>query len=160
MAPAANRTPPPQQGDLAPRRGEPTPPPPLAMPAMQGMPGPAERSSGLAPMSAHMSPTGLAPTGLAQSPLPLPVMTPIGSPMFVQQATPTPTPTPTPYFRGGPGAPGAPPALGPMGTYPQYPQYPQLRSTQKSSRKFVWWVIALLAVGAGVGTALALLFSK
>jgi hypothetical protein len=50
-----------------------------------------------------------------------------------------------------------------MGTYPQVPQYQnpaQLRTTQKSSRRFVWWVIALLAVGAGVGTALALLFSK
>jgi hypothetical protein len=30
----------------------------------------------------------------------------------------------------------------------------------RSSGKLVWWVIALLVVGAGVGTAMALLFSK
>ena len=41
--------------------------------------------------------------------------------------------------------------------YPQPVHYQPLR---RSSTKFVWWVIALLAVGAGVGTALALLFSK
>jgi hypothetical protein len=39
-----------------------------------------------------------------------------------------------------------------MASYPQM-QYPA------SSRRFVWWVIALLAVGAGVGTAMALIFS-
>jgi serine/threonine protein kinase len=146
LPPAAGRNPPSPVDRLEARRGEPsnTPPPPVAMPPMQGMPGmSAERSSGLAPMGAHM-----APSGFAQTPMPQPVMTPpIGSPMFAQQATSTPYP---------------PAAHGPMGTYPQVPQYqnPAQLRTQRSSRRFVWWVIALLAVGAGVGTALALLFSK
>jgi serine/threonine protein kinase len=148
IAPAATRTPPPAEM-LEPRRGEPTPPPPLAMPPMHGMPGHADRSSGLAPMGSHMAPSGHAPQALPSTVTPSPVMTPpVGSPMFAQQATPI----------SYPGPPGV--ALGPMGSYPQYQTPAQLRTTQKSSRRFVWWVIALLAVGAGVGTALALLFGR
>jgi predicted cobalt transporter CbtA len=44
-------------------------------------------------------------------------------------------------------------SYGPPGSYPHMPQ-------ARSSRRLVWWVIALLAIGAGVGTAMALLFSK
>jgi serine/threonine protein kinase len=173
MSPAerlqSGRTPPAGER-VEPRREQPN-----AHAPMQPMqaPGHIERSSGLAPMG--MAP-GLSP---APSPLAPPVMTPpvgspLGSPMFVQHAsTPTPTPmgpmgmgaltphplTPAPgHF--GPAQSGVV-AAGPIGTYP-HPQahYPQLRSTQSSSRRFLWWVIALLAVGAAVGTALALLFYK
>jgi serine/threonine-protein kinase len=149
MQPGIGRTPQPPMDLVEPRRAEPTPPPPMAMPPMHGGPGQAERSSGLAPMGprgemgAHMAPSGLAP-------LPPPVMTPpIGSPMFVQQQSSTPYPVAA--------------SVGQMGSYPQVPQYQtpaQLRMTAKSSRRLVWWVIALLAVGAGVGTVLALLFTR
>ncbi|HEY0993245.1 MAG TPA: protein kinase, partial [Kofleriaceae bacterium] len=139
------------------RRIEPQPVAQMPMPQVQTGPGPGERSSGLAPM-------GMGP-GLAHTPMPPPVMTPpIGSPMFVQQAVSTPFP---PQPAHSPMAMGAGQsgvvAAGPMGTYPQVQhaqQYPQLRSTKRSSRRFLWWLIALLAVGAAVGTALAMLFYK
>jgi hypothetical protein len=51
----------------------------------------------------------------------------------------------------------------PGGSYPQpaYPQpaYPRAPSP-RSSTKVIWWVFVLLAIGAGVGTAVALLVSK
>ena len=156
MAPNANRAQSPVDRAEA-RRNEPQPVAQMPMPQMQAGPGPAERSSGLAPM-------GMGP-GLAHTPIPPPAMTPpIGSPMFVQQAVSTPFP---PQPAHSPMAMGAGQsgvvAAGPMGTYPQVQhaqQYPQLRSTKRSSRKFLWWLIALLAVGAAVGTALAMLFYK
>jgi len=160
MAPNANRAQSPVDRAEA-RRNEPQPVAQMPMPHMQAGPGPAERSSGLAPM-------GMGP-GLAQTPIPPPVMTPpIGSPMFVQQAVSTPHPMSlAPQPAHSPMAMGAGQsgvvAAGPMGTYPQVQhaqQYPQLRSTKRSSRKFLWWLIALLAVGAAVGTALAMLFYK
>jgi serine/threonine protein kinase len=150
IQPAIGRTPQPPMDLVEPRRAEPTPPPPLAMPPMQGGPGQAERSSGLAPMGGQMGGQmggHMAPMGLAQ--LPPPVMPPpVGSPMFVQQQSSTPYPAQAP--------------LGQMGSYPQVPQYQTpapLRTSAKSSR-LVWWVIALLAVGAAVGTALALIFTR
>jgi len=88
--------------------------------------------------------------------------------MFVQQAVSTPHPmslAPQPVHSPmamGAGQSGVV-AGGPMGTYPQVPQaqqYPQLRTTKRSSRRFLWWVIGLLVVGAAVGTVLALLFTK
>jgi len=48
--------------------------------------------------------------------------------------------------------------LMPMGTYPQVAPYGQPGGAPRSSKKIVWWVIALLAIGAGVGTSMALLF--
>jgi hypothetical protein len=48
-----------------------------------------------------------------------------------------------------------------MGTYPQAAPYPQRAAAPaRSSKTIVWWVIALLAIGAGVGTAMALLLGK
>jgi hypothetical protein len=55
---------------------------------------------------------------------------------------------------------GATPLPRPNGTLPQPQKYPALplhSSAARSSGKLVWWV---LVVGAGVGTAMALLFSK
>ena len=43
--------------------------------------------------------------------------------------------------------------------YPQYPPAPQMQQHEASSKKWVWWVIALLALGVGVGATLAIVFS-
>jgi serine/threonine protein kinase len=97
----------------------------------QGPPG--EPASRLAPMGAYATPGTPMPPGVAP---------PAGSPLF----GPPPMPlTPFPQQQRAP-------TTSPMASYPQM-QYPA------SSRRFVWWVIALLAVGAGVGTAMALIFS-
>jgi serine/threonine-protein kinase len=54
----------------------------------------------------------------------------------------------------------------PLGSMPQAigryapATYPVLHRRMQSPKKIVWLVIALLAIGAGVGTAMALLFSK
>jgi hypothetical protein len=47
----------------------------------------------------------------------------------------------------------------PMASFPQAGPYLP-RAPSRSSSRLVWWVIALLAIGAGVGTAVALLVSK
>jgi len=130
-------------------------PPPMPMSPIQGMPGmSAERSSGIAPMGGHMAP---APAPAPHQP---PVMTPpTGSPRFA--ALPQ-APHPMALGHGGHGGHGDPAMHGgglmPMGTYPQVAPYGQPGGAPRSSKKIVWWVIALLAIGAGVGTSMALLF--
>jgi serine/threonine-protein kinase len=145
----ANRQPPPPADMLETRRGElpdMAPPPPL--PPTPGMPG--DRSSGIAPMGARMAP-GLAP----QQP---PVMTPPGGSPFAHKPIPS-TPTPYPLGRGGPALHGGAPQ--PIAMYPPEPRVPAAAAAApRSSKKIVWWVIALLAIGAGVGTTMALLFGK
>ncbi|HEU4733026.1 MAG TPA: protein kinase [Kofleriaceae bacterium] len=123
-----------------------------------------------------MSGTPDAASGLAQSPvrgpqLP-PVMTPpVGSPMFAPHAmpsTPVPGSHPAPYPPAPsvgpppPGMHGAPPASMPMGmgSYPQAAHYPRAGVRRGSSTRIVWWLIALLVLGAGAGAAIALLVSK
>ena len=43
---------------------------------------------------------------------------------------------------------------------PFAPPYGAAPRAKPSSRSLIWWVLALLAVGVGVGTAVALLMSK
>ena len=66
--------------------------------------------------------------------------------------------TPYPMAHGGPAVHGGGPM--PMGAYPQVAAYPPRkgRRSRSSKKKIVWWVIALLAIGAGVGTAMATWF--
>ena len=72
---------------------------------------------------------------------------PIGSPVY--------PPTPANY----PLAPGSPiaPRGAPLGGYPQ--RLPPAPSARTSSR-LLWWVIALLAIGAAGGTLAGLLLSR
>jgi serine/threonine-protein kinase len=143
----ANRELQPSVDMLETRRGE---IPNVAPPPVPGMPG--ERS-GIPPMGAYLAPGQPA------------VMTPPpGSPLF---APPPMSSTPYPMGHAGPAMHDG----GPMGTYPPHaypphaypPQmmgtYPLLPGTRPRRYKtIVWWVLALLALGAGVGTAAALLF--
>jgi eukaryotic-like serine/threonine-protein kinase len=146
----ANRQPQSTVDMLETRRGDlpnMAPPPMPPMPPMQGMPGMAgERSSGIAPMGGQMAPAPHPPHGMTP---------PVGSPRFA--ALPQ-APHPLAQGHGGHGDPAMHGGgLMPMGTYPQAP-YGQPGGAQRPSKKIVWWVIALLAIGAGVGTAMALLF--
>jgi len=141
-----HRTPQPLSDLLETRRGDlpNLPPPPVSMDSMPGMP--AERTAGLAPMAAHIAP----PPMFRQRPMTPPPPSPLVSP---------PGPYDPPGATGTPFHGGAMPS--PMSMYPQPAGYPSGRGgTSRSSKKLVWWVIALLAIGAGVGTAMALLFSK
>jgi eukaryotic-like serine/threonine-protein kinase len=147
-----------------PRRGEPpgmSPALPMAAPAPAAAPAmTAERYSGLAPMS---TPFTTPSPAAAHTPAP-PVMTPPGgSPLFAPRPM-TPTPPPPAYHPPGPPGGsllhgGTPTPMPPssMGSYPQVAHYPPM---QRSSRALVWWILGLLALGAGVGTALALLFGQ
>jgi len=74
---------------------------------------------------------------------------PSGSP-FVPQAHPSPVPA---VYPGGISISGSPPPMA-MSAYPSYPALPRSRG---SSSKWIWWVLALLALGAGAGAALAFL---
>jgi serine/threonine protein kinase len=139
------------------------PPPPLPAPGM-----PAERSAGLAPMPPQ-SPVSMPPQ---QAPMHLPQQAPMRgapplAPAFAQRGQPpTPLPGPPSTFGHAPMAAGAGMHGGSMPMpranvgFPQPQKYPSLHSAAPPSRKLVWWVIALLVVGAGVGTAMALLFSR
>jgi len=119
------------------------PPPPLpistipgaaAMPGMSSLPGMSgERGSGIAPMG------------------------PQHPPVAMQQGYP---PGPGHNGPGGPAHHGRSPTPMPQGTYPQPAPHQVHAAARPSSNKFVWWVLALLVVGAGVGTVLALVFSK
>jgi serine/threonine-protein kinase len=156
---------------LEPRRGDPPTVPPLPMPMPMtssphagGAPGmPAERTAGLAPMpqpSIHASIPSQAPMQMASTAFAPPPRAPL-----------PPTPlhaSPSPYASAS-GAAGAGMHAGsaamprPNGALPRPQRYPPLplhSSAMRSSSKLVWWVIALLVVGAGVGTAMALLFSR
>ena len=137
----ANRAPQSSSDLLETRRGDlpNMPPPPLQLGSLHG-----ERAGGLAPHAAQ--PAMFAPRAM----------------------TPTPSPpmsSPSPYTQHPPGAlfHGAGALPTPLSGYPQPSPLPRSalpRSAPRSSKKLVWWVIALLAIGAGVGTAMALLFSK
>jgi serine/threonine-protein kinase len=121
------------------------PPPPLQighMSTLQGMPG----DHGAAPLAGAMAPSG--------SPFPRP-MTPTPPPPYgLAHGGMHNGPGPGPMIHGG----ARPPTPMPM-SYGPPASYPHL-VRQRSSRRLVWWVIALLAIGAGVGTVMALLFSQ
>jgi serine/threonine protein kinase len=122
--------------------------------------GPAAADRGAAPpLTGHMAHKApIAPAAAA----------PIGaSPMFTPRQPAQPTPLPSPYVQTpspdtvnpllhGGGSMQLPRSLG---AYPPPAPYP-LRGPVRSSKKLLWWVVLLLAVGAGVGTAMALLLSK
>jgi serine/threonine protein kinase len=74
--------------------------------------------------------------------------TPAGG--IVQMPSPVPMASPMPVQGRAPIAQGSYPAAA--------PQYPVVRRPQASSKKWIWWVVALLALGAGAGAAAALLF--
>jgi serine/threonine-protein kinase len=71
-----------------------------------------------------------------------------GTPM-VQMQSPVPMASPMPV-QNRPIAQGSYPAAA--------PQYPVVRRQPSSSKKWIWWVVALLVLGAGAGAAAALLF--
>jgi serine/threonine-protein kinase len=137
-------------------------PPPMPAPMAQayGLPGmPPDRASGIAPMgpTGAMGPMGpLGATG-GRGPQ-YPATPPAGSPQVAAMAplSPSPSPSSSPYApmpHGGPAMHGGMPMAMPMGTYPPARSAP-------SSKKLLWWVLALLAIGAGVGTVVALLVSR
>jgi serine/threonine protein kinase len=158
-----NRSPQSSSDMLETRRGE-LPnmaPPPLPMtPVQQQLP----TTPGMQPERS----SGIAPMGVRVAPQPPQVMTPpSGSPLFSPHASPmTPVPSPYPYPQAqAPAPPAAHAGIAmhggaamPGGSYPQ-PAYPRAASP-RSSTKIIWWVFVLLAIGAGVGTAVALLVSK
>ncbi len=119
-------------------------PPPLPsghISTLQGMPG----DHGGSPLPASGAP--FAPRPMSPTPPPLYGMAqggmhngPGAVPMSPMMHGRTPTPLPVS-------------AYGPPASYPHLVR-------QRSSRRLVWWVIALLAIGAGVGTVMALLFSQ
>jgi serine/threonine protein kinase len=109
-----------------------------AMAGSPAMPGPP-RIGGLA---AAQSPAALAQVQPPLQPLQpqAQVMTPpVGSPVFVRSPQPTPYPL--------------------MGQYSQPARHPPAPARSAPSR-FLWWVIALLAIAACAGTAAGLLLSK
>jgi serine/threonine protein kinase len=137
------------------RRGELPNMSPPAMPPTQGGELRPEAASGLAPVGARG---------------PQVIMTPqVGSPLFSPRpvpSTPLPGSPPAPY----PPAPSLAPPPGmhgaqatpmpmPMGSYPPVAHYPRT-GVRRSSTKIVWWLIALLVLGAGAGAVVALLVSK
>jgi len=155
QAPVGANRPPPSADMLETRRGDlpnlmPPPLPTTPVPGMQGIPGGGdERSSGIAPMGGRMPPT---PTPAPVSQLPPAMTPPIGSPFAPQPIAPSPYPmAPAGSAMHGGGQV-------PMGMYPPVAQYPG--TSLRSSKKIVWWVLALLVIGAGVGTAMAFLFGK
>ncbi len=126
------------------------------LPALPGVPVMSgiqdERSSGIAPMGGRMPP-GQTPPPVSHLP---PVMTSPAGSTFPPQPIGS---TPYPMAPAGSAMHGGGPM--PMGMYPPVAQYPQLAGARlRSPKKIVWWVLALLVIGAGVGTAMALLFGK
>ena len=119
-----------------PPRPQPPPPQGSGLDAMAGAPGPGHGER--APMQlGHAGPSPMAPMS--------PVMTPpVGSPVY---APPTPYPT-------------APGPLGPGGAPMAYPVLHPPAPAARGSRKLLWWVLALLAIGASAGTVAGLLLSK
>jgi len=95
--------------------------------------------------------------GAALAPPPAPAAAPA---MFAARPR---VPAPGPPMPGGFPHSQATMFGGAMGAHPQQTParpYPPLRGANASSKKLIWWVLALLVVGAGVGTAMALLFGK
>jgi serine/threonine protein kinase len=76
-----------------------------------------------------------------------------GTPM-VQMPSPVPMASPMPMQNRPPIAQGSYPAAAPQ----DHPLAGARRRQQPSSKKWIWWVLALLALGAGAGAAAALLF--
>ena len=127
-----------RRGDLPNMSPPPMPIGSLPMAQVAGAAG--DRGSGLAALPAHVAGPAMFATR-PRLPTPSPVMPPPGG-----------YPHPQGTMFGGP-----------MGAHPQQTPagpYPPLRGAPRSSKKLVWWVLALLVVGAGVGTAMALLFGK
>ena len=179
--PGGNHRPPPSSVDLLEtRRGEMPNVVPPAMPASGAPIAPQPQGSGIAAAGMTGTPSapqaprsgGRPPASAAPHPGPQPqVMTPpVGSPVY----NPHP-PTPYPIPPGGPlagpsgGLPGGPPggrpgtpmmhgASLPMGTYPHAARRPP--APRRAQSRFLWWVIALLAIGAAGGTVAGLLLSK
>jgi serine/threonine-protein kinase len=138
----------PQGSGLTAMPGTPAPPglPVAPSPASGPVPGSNDRG---APRAGHAAP----------SPMPLsPGLTPpVGAPIYTPMS-PAPAPG-SPHYPAGPApalAPGSGLGHGALpGTYPvRHPQAP------RGSSKLWWWVIVLLAVGAGLGTLAGLWLSK
>ncbi len=113
-----------------------TPPPP----GVPVTPGPGDRSP------AHAGHAGLAPAPIPVSPGLTP---PVGAPVYAPLSPTQPPPQSPPYSSSSAAlAPGSPFGHGALpGTYPvRHPQAP------RGSGKLLWWVIVLLAIGAGAGT--------
>jgi len=142
-----------RRGDMPSNSPPPMPvSPPTPIPqAISGIPGTPPSLTPPPPMSGDRSPANpTTPPPLSQMPA---MMTPpVGAPVY----RPHP-PTPYPITPPGPmhGAPL------PMGTH-HYPAHPARHppAPRRSPSKLLWWVIALLAIGAGAGTAAGLLLSK
>jgi serine/threonine protein kinase len=111
------------------------------------MPSPSSPPPGMVQQMAHHAPSGPTPPPPYYHPTP-----PSGSP-FVPQAHPSPVPAPPVVYPGGISISGSPPPMA-MSAYPSYPTLPRSRG---GSSKWIWWVLALLALGAGAGAALAFL---
>jgi eukaryotic-like serine/threonine-protein kinase len=141
------------------------PPPMPATPMGQayGLPGmPPDRASGIAPMGpmgpmgamGPMGPMGAMGPTAGRGPQHPAVTPPAGSPQISPMASPSPYAAMPQGGQARHGGTPMPMAM-PIGTYPQ-PARPMVGS----SKKLLWWVLALLAIGAGVGTVVALLVSK
>ncbi len=132
------------------RRGDPSVAPqqqPVLPPRdLHGMHG--DRSSAIAPIAGHVAPGPALQQPSSPRPMGPPLARPIGSPVYAQ-------PPPASFSPG----PLVGRQDGPMGSHPQMSHH-QALSVRRRSGRIVWWVIALLAIGAAVGTAMALLFSK
>ncbi|MDX2087718.1 MAG: serine/threonine-protein kinase [Kofleriaceae bacterium] len=124
-------------------------PPPMGAPSMGApaqSPFAVQSSPNIAPLDAGAS-MQYAPPNRAQTPYPVP---------SAPQPTPTPTPAPTPY----PMQPMQPmqgmqpqASVANMHAQPPVPAAP----VPASSSKWIWWVVALLVLGAGAGAVLALI---
>jgi eukaryotic-like serine/threonine-protein kinase len=149
-----------RRGDMP--NNSPPPMPQASGMAIAGIPGPPPLSPmltpspGMTPMP-PMSPRpgDRSPANLTPPPpmpqLPAVMTPPVGSPVY-QPHPPTPYPiTPPGPMHGAPL---------PLGTHP-YPAHPARHPpAPRSPSKLLWWVIALLAIGAGAGTVAGLLLSK
>jgi hypothetical protein len=99
---------------------------------------PASRDRTPLPVAGHAA---MAPV----PPVQVQMMTPPAGSLYGQQQPVQPAPYPI-----GP--------AGQPGTYPQPAHLPP--APRRSNTRFLWWVIALLAIGASAGTAAGLLLSK
>ncbi len=129
-----------------------SPSPHIATTPMPGLPGLQERSSGIAAMG---------PRAAAPPPPPQVMTPPSGSPMLSPQGIGS-TPVHSPYplapsaAHAGNALHGGPATPIPGGSYPQPARYQARPGPTRSATRIIWVVIALLAIGAGVGTVVAL----
>ncbi|TMQ22584.1 MAG: hypothetical protein E6J91_01140 [Deltaproteobacteria bacterium] len=132
------------------RRGDPPNLPAPRVPPLAPLPPLAPQRLAMPAVPGTPVPPGGGPAPLMPQPQ---VMTPpVGSPVFVPRP-----PHPTPF----PPAPlaGMPPGGAPLGTYPRPVRHPPARARRGPS-KFVWWVFALLVIGASAGTAAGYLLTR